>query len=69
MDVYARSFGEVFSVTWVAAEDGAEEAVGVAGVSAVQAAAALADSVAVSAVAEVSVVEELAVVGKQYYRT
>ena len=65
MDVYARSFGEVFSVTSVAAEDGAEEAVGVVEVSVVLVAVGSEDSVAGSVEAVVLVVEAREGVGRR----
>ena len=64
MDVYARSFGEVFSVTSVAAEDGVEEAVGVVEVSVVLVAVGSEDSVVGSAEAVVLVVEVRGGVGE-----
>jgi hypothetical protein len=69
VDVYARSFGEVFSVTSVEEEDGAEEAVGVVVVSVVLAAAGSEDSVVGSVEEEVLVVEAQEEVGDhQSYR-
>jgi hypothetical protein len=65
VDVCARSFGEVFSVTSVAAEDGAEEAVGVGEVSVVPVAVGSGDSVVGSVEAVVLVVAEREGVGER----